>query len=145
MENIELVINRRKLLTSTDNSIPLAMLRLLYITHAGGNSDSIFISKLYYLYRVSFEAQNIESTEVLVSPPYDINRNLRKMIVILSNKRFIDLEEKNGKVKVLLTETGKAIIRQIDSDNLLKTCFSKISDIVRKITDSDLKKQQLMW
>ena len=145
MEPVDLVVNKKKVFAKLENNVPLALLRLIYLIHAGGNSDSIFINKLYYLYDVSFLTKPIDSVQVLVTPPFDINKNLRKMLILLSKNQFINLEAKPGKIKVSLTDTGKSIVNEINEDQFFKDYFSSVRQVVSKITDVDLKKQQLIW
>lgn len=145
MENVSLIFNKRKVLASLDNNLPLAMFRILILIRDGGNNDAIFLRKLYCIYQPSFESHAIEQKDVLVSLPFDIDKNLRKVLIVLSKGELIGFEKKASQLKIFLTEKGKVILRDANDDKELSKLYVRITHAISKITDSDLDKQQLMW
>ncbi|WP_127131181.1 hypothetical protein [Pseudoflavitalea rhizosphaerae] len=143
--SIEVLISNRKVLTSTENHVPGVMLRLLYLIQVGGNSNEIFIRKLYYIYTISFAEMQNDVQDVLLSNPYELSLSIRKMIVSLSANEFVVLNEKSSKVKVSLTENGLAFINANMENKEIKKTLELIGEKVKRVTDTDLDKQLLIW
>lgn len=144
---IKITINRRIIDSIWNNDKVIIITILLIIKNlVKGNTRSITLEVLMYAFDlIQLDAQ-IEKEDVLLSPTWDINKELRKIIILAHENELINFKERqSNSIGFNLTDKGERLLIKLKEENLLDDLTTTIEKIVQKISLSQFEKQHLIW
>ncbi|TRX35105.1 hypothetical protein FNW52_11775 [Flavobacterium sp. ZT3R18] len=146
-EKIKITFNKKKMLDSIEiNEQANIIILLLILKHSIiGNTKSVSLSKLAFIYDAINKTKTIKKNNVLLSSPWHISKNLRKLIVIANEQKLIKINVISSSVKFCLNEKGETILTTIETQDLFVDLVNQINDITTQVKESDLDNQQLIW
>lgn len=147
MNKVKIQGNKIKVLDSYWESDQIAMVLILLIIKysISGNALSVPLKKLAFILDAAKKSISVSKLSTLLSAPWEISDELRKRLILAHKKEYIEIRESNTIVSFLLTEKGKAIIQQVEIQNLFPETRQQLFQLCRSVKQNELKNQHLMW
>jgi hypothetical protein len=144
---IKIIINRRIIASIWNNDKVIIITILLIIKNlVKGNTKSITLEILMYAFDLIQLDIKIEKEDVLLSPTWDINSELRKTIILAHENKLINFKKKQpNSIGFNLTDKGEKLLVKLEEDNLLDELAITVKRTVEKINLNQFKKQHLIW
>jgi hypothetical protein len=144
---INITINRRIIDSIWNNDKVIIIAILLIIKNlVKGKTTSITLEILMYAFDLIQLDTRIEKEDVLLSPTWDINKELRKIIILAHENELISFKKKtSNSIGFNLTDKGEKLLVKLKEEKLLEELTETIERTVQKINLSQFKKQHLIW
>lgn len=146
-EKVKISINKRRILDSSSKNSKASLVAILLIIKysLNGTTKSISLNRLAFILDAINKGKSIDKTNVLLSKPWQIPNNMRKLIIMAHEQKLIEIIKNNSDVKFLLDERGNKLLDEIEKEQLFSELTEPIKYISGQVKESDLVNQQLIW
>ena len=128
-----------------NDHVTLLLILLIIKYSTDGTTIAVPLQKIAFTLDAIKRGYQVANLSTLLSKPWDISDDLRKKIILLCEKKYIDIKEVNSILSFKMTESGNEIIQQIETLNIVPQVRKSTQTICKSIKLTELKKQNLIW
>lgn len=147
MNKTRIVINKRKVIATgaSDEFVNILLIVFIIDEFIGGKTKNTSLDQVAFIYDVVIKNKPVDNLFVKLTTPWAIPKNYRELIIMGSEKGYIQIIKKDSDVALSLGNEGVALIKTITEENLFSSYRIKVSKTVKAFKKVDLSLQNIIW
>ena len=122
----------------------VSIIFLIYYSTAG-RASYIYLDKLHFLFDLLMCKKELTELPKLTLPPWKIDRELKNILIVLTQNKLIEQSYDDNKVRYSLTETGNKQVHEMLNIPELALVATKANTLSSSLTNSVFKKSKVIF
>lgn len=147
MNKTKIVINKRKIIASSAENDFINILLIIFIIDefTKERTKDTSLDQVAFIYDIVIKDKPIDSLYVKLSKPWAVPYNYRELIIMASEKDFININKKGSDIALSLNTAGANILETIKQEDLFTVYRQTTIKAVKAFKKVDYSLQNLIW
>ncbi len=123
---------------------------ILLIGYTKTNRESqvkryIYLDKLHFMFDLLLCDQEFKGLPKFMIPPWSIDKELKKLLIILVQNDIVEQSHSGNKVRYSLTEKGDLTLSKIEKIEELTSLIDRVKNLCKSVKTNEFEKSKVIY